>query len=134
MGIFIVTTIWIHVLILHMYIRYNFYLSICCERNFYLFFICFKYKILFRVLNQRLSRISVRNKKRLLSVDNHLCDSVVKANEYMGNIFVISVVIRSPNCCVVIYIMIFAKVNQAVTYIAMASLLSFISLFICLMF
>ena len=94
----------------------EFIFPLILRKTFICFFICFKYYILYRDLNRRLSRISVRNKKKhLLSVDNHLCYSVLKANEYLGNVFVISVLIWSSNCCYAIYMMLFSQVYSRVT-------------------
>ena len=101
---------------------------------FVCFFISFKYKTLFRDLNRRLSRISVRNIKHFLSVHSLLCESVVKANDYLGTIFMISVLFWSPNCCYVIYVMMFARVNGIVPYWAMLATLSVALVFIYLVF
>ena len=104
------------------------------RQNFICFFICFKYKILFRVLNQRLSRITVRNKNHLLSVHNRLCESVVKVNGFLGTVFMISVLIWSPNSCYGIYIIFYTQVNGIMPFFLITTLIVFELVFIALMF
>ena len=109
------------------------------RENFICFFICFKYKILFRDLNQRLSRISVRNIKHLLSVHNRLCDSVLKANEYLGTFFIISIITWSPNCCYIIYSVLFSQDSSAIVYsvmpfLCLSVIMSFVLVFFALLF